>query len=553
MSKVQTNYKRVKSTKHINSFQQYLFPDLLQIASKQVTSHKIRDKISLRSQCEKLNILINKMGLENAWYSILATHIYQLQQPRFDYLLKQKEFSNASIQDLDILDSTSIGEIANLYEYSLSYFNRDKRKQEGQYFTPDDVSQVMAQKALFFPAGKIWIDPCSGVGNLSFWLIKLQQNSESFLINQIYLIDKDPLALFITRTLFTLAFQNKSESLFLDIASRFIVADFLSSSNLPAFDFAILNPPYVEVESDNRFKTAEARNLYAYFLEKVISLSKGFVSITPQTFTHGQKFRTLRQLLLTNMKDISIYCFDNVPDTIFRGVKFGSTNTNKTNSIRASIIVAKAESKSPSFRITPLLRWRTKERSQMLAHIDDYLTNVETSPDIFPKIQKDLLPFYYEIRKTKRCLAHLVSPRPTLYKLVIPSTPRYYISALRKEVRRSSFKILYFYNEQEYDLAYLLLNSSFAYWWWRINDGGMTISEKTLLSLPIPDGIHIDKQLISKLECSEFINRVVKKNAGKNNENVKHNIKLIEEINQKLFPKCASTFKPLHNNSVFEI
>ncbi|MEW6608974.1 MAG: N-6 DNA methylase [bacterium] len=514
---------------------------------------ELKQKDISKFAIQKLNILIDKFGIDNAWYSILATHIYKLRQSHFDYLLKQKEFSNANIQDSDILDSISIGEIATLYEYSLSRFNRDRRKQEGQYFTPTDVAQVMAKKALSFPMGKIWVDPCSGVGNLSFWLVKLQENPESFLVNQLYLIDKDALALFIARTLFTLAFQNKSRSLFLDIAPRFIVADFLFSPNLPVFDFAILNPPYVEVEPDNLFKSAKSRNLYAYFLERVIKLSKGFVSISPQTFTHGQRFRTLRQLLLTNMRDISIYCFDNVPDTIFRGFKFGSTNTNKVNSIRAGIIVAKTESESRSFRITPLLRWRTKERAKMLEHIDDYLTNVEAISDIFPKIQKELLPLYNELSKTKKCLAYLISSHPTPYKLVIPSTPRYFISALRKEVNRSSFRILYFYNKQEYDLAYLLLNSSFAYWWWRINDGGMTISEKTLLSLPILDNIPVDRQLISKLEYSELTNRVVKKNAGKNNENVKHNACLIEEINQKIFPKFASAFKHLHNNSVINI
>ena len=552
VSKSKLNYKQ-KRAMSTDFFQQYLFPDLLPIAPKQKFSHEIRSKLPLKLKCEKLNTLINKFGFENAWYSILATHIYKLHQPSFDYLLEQKELSNAIILDADILDSLSIGEIGTLYEFSLTLINRDKRKQQGQYFTPDDVAQVMAKKTLSFPEGKIWVDPCSGVGNLSFWLVKLQKDPESFLINKLYLIDKDAFALFIARTLFTLAFQNKSKNLFLDIAPRFIVADFLFSSNLPAFDFAILNPPYVEVEPDNKFETAKARNLYAYFLERVIKLSKGFISISPQTFTHAQRFRSLRQLLLTNMKDISIYCFDNVPDTIFRGIKFGSTNTNKVNSTRAAIIVAKAESKFPSFRITPLLRWRAQERPKMLEHIDDYLTNVEPSPDIFPKIQKDLLPLYKDIRKIKKCLANIVSSRQTRYKLIVPSTPRYFISALRREVRRSSFRILYFYNKQDYDLAYLLLNSCFAYWWWRINDGGMTISEKTLLSLPILDNIPIDPLLISELEQSELTNRVVKRNAGKDNENVKHNTELVEKIDQRLFPKFAPALKRLHNNSDISI
>ncbi len=189
----------------------------------------------------------------------------------------------------------------------------------------------------------------------------------------------------------------------------------------------------------------------------------------------------------------------------------------------------------------------------MLERIDDYLTLVEPCVDVFPKIQKELLPLYYEVKKVKKSLAHLVSIRLTQYKLIIPTTPRYFISALRTKVNRCSFRTLYFYNKKDYDLVYLLLNSSYTYWWWRINDGGMMISKKTLLSLPIPDNIPVNTLLISKIEQSELTNRVFKKNAGKNNENVKHKAGLIEEINQNLFPRFAPSFKCLHNNSVITI
>lgn len=541
-------HKNISISKKTDVFQSCLFIDAPSVIKRKKNTHTIKTNLKLR--LETIKELIDKFGLERAWYSILATHIYHIQQPSFDYLLMQKEFSTVKILDFDVLDSVSIGEIATFYEYSLSYFNRDKRQEEGQYFTPDDIACLMAKKTHVFGPDKIWVDPCSGIGNLSYWLVKLQRDPERFLVHQLYLMDKDPLALFIARTLFTLSFQKKSKNLFFDLESRLIVADFLSSNNIPVFDFAILNPPYVEVSPpDKMFKTAHARNLYAYFLEKVIELSKGFVSISPQTFTHSQRFKTLRQLLLTKMKDISIYCFDNVPDTIFRGFKYGSTNTNKVNSIRASIIVAHSESQSISFRITPLLRWRCNERSDMLEHIDDYLTSIEPHPEIFPKLQKDLVFLYHEIRKSQKCLVHLVSPHPTHYKLIIPSTPRYFISALKITVNRTSFKSLYFYNQKDCDIAYLLLNSSYFYWWWRIHDGGMTISERTLLSLPVPDNIPVDTMLISKLEQSEHINRVVKKNAGKNNENVKHSIDLIYEINQKLFPQYASALIRLHNNS----
>ena len=344
--------------------------------------------------------------------------------------------------------------------------------------------------------------------------------------------------------------KKKDPKLFENIKSRFIVADFLLSDNLPKYDYAILNPPYVIVEPNMRFETRSARDLYVYFLERVIKTSTGFVSITPQTFTNGQKFNSLRRLLLNNFNKIDVYCFDNVPDNIFRGIKFGSKNTNIANSTRAGIIIANQNSAKRIFRITPLLKWRVKERQQLLDSVDDYLAEITPREDMFPKLQKELLPLYNIARKQEKILAHLVSHRPTPYKLIVPSTPRYFISALKTSVERSSFKTLYFYNEKERDIAYLLLNSSYMYWWWRINDGGMTISEKTLLTLPVMDNLVVDKDLLLKIERSEKTNRVIKRNAGKDNENVKHDPSLVKEINQCIFPNFANALEILHGNSV---
>jgi len=499
---------------------------------------------------ERFNLLLEKLGLEKAWYSILATYLKNSDRKDLLYILNEKEFSNTEIQDFDFLANLSVGEISVLYEYSLAHVDRDKRKQEGQYFTPDDVAQVMAKKAATFPKNKVWIDPCSGVGNLSYWLTKYQDNPEEFLKNNLILIDRDKLALFIARFILATHFQKTEKKLFEKIKTNFVVADFLLSDNLPKHDYAILNPPYVVVEPDNRFETSEARDLYAYFLEKVIKTSAGFVSITPQTFTNGQKFNSLRKLLISSFTDICVYCFDNVPDNIFRGIKFGSKNTNTANSTRAGIIVACQNGDKQTFKITPLLRWRVKDRQKLLNSVDSFLAEITPRVDMFPKLQKDLLPLYEMIRSQHKILAHFVSRRQTQYKLTVPSTPRYFISALKRSVERSSFKTLYFYSERERDLAYLLLNSSYMYWWWRVNDGGMTISEKTLLTLPIIEDVVIDEKLLSKIEHSEITNRVVKRNAGKDNENVKHDLSLINEINKKIFPRFASALEALHSNSV---
>lgn len=499
---------------------------------------------------KKFNSLIDNLGLDKAWYSILATHLLKIGRVDLKYILKAVEFKDVEPSAIDYLSGLSIGEISALYEYSLAYTDRDKRKQEGQYFTPDDVAQVMAKKAAVFPKNKIWVDPCCGVGNLSFWLVSNQDNPEDFLLDSIYLVDRDKLALFIARFLLAVNFQNKISRLFEKIAMRFIVADYLSSANLPKYDYAILNPPYVNVELDARFETGAARDLYAYFLERVIKTSAGFVSITPQTFTNGQKFNSLRKLLLDNFTALNVYCFDNVPDNIFRGIKFGSKNSNSANSTRAGIIVAQKNDGKQIFKITPLLRWRVKERQMLLDSVDNFLVAVKPKEDIFPKLNRELVSLYDLAKKQRKIMAHLVSRRPTNYKLIVPSTPRYFISALKHAVERSSFRTLYFYSAREQDVAYLLLNSSYMYWWWRVNDGGMTISERTLLTLPIVEEVGVNQILLNKIEESEKTNRVVKRNAGKDNENVKHDQSLVEEINRYLFPAFASSLRLLHNNSV---
>ena len=145
-------------------------------------------------------------------------------------------------------------------------------------------------------------------------------------------------------------------------------------------------------------------------------------------------------------------------------------------------------------------------------------------------------------------LGELFSSRPTRYFLHVPSAPRYFIPALKKPVQRASQKTLYFRNSKERDFAYLLINSSFMYWWWRVRDGGMTLSSETISSLPLLN-FEIDKNLISALEKSEKTNKVYKQNAGAAQENVKHPTELMNRLNKIVIPEYAELLLSLHNNS----
>jgi hypothetical protein len=518
------------------------------MASPYTTS---RRSVIYQLPIQQFNQLLDVHGLRQTWYAVLAAHIQQSERGDVQYMLRDAFFADVVPLSCDFLRGLSIGEISVLYEYSLAYVDTQQRKSAGQYFTPDDVAKLMAERARKFPKNGVWIDPCSGVGNLSYWLISLMDDSEQFLATRMFFVDKDALALFIARCICTMHFQKNDGDLFNTIAPRFIVADFLDeTATLPAYDFAILNPPYVVVHKDERFESAGARDLYAYFLERVAKTTKGFVSITPQAFTNGQKFLSLREVLLRECAHMDVYCFDNVPDAMFRGIKFGSQNTNTVNSTRAGIIVAqKNRAAQKRFRITPLLRWRTHERDLFFHNIDTFLTDNTPSAVLFPKVHRDLAALYRTVCAYPNTLGDMLSKEKTAYELVIPSMPRYFISALKTPVSRSSMRRVYFKSEHERNIAYILLNSSYMYWWWRVCDGGMTISEYTLRSLPVDTTLVPAAHLVDMLEQSELLHKVVKKNAGKANENVKHPMSVVRTLNEYLFPSHSIFLEHVHHNS----
>ena len=506
---------------------------------------------------KKLDSLLAKHGIKKTWLSLLATHLEGKKQ--FEYILLDPNFSKAEKFPNNFLENLSIGEVSILYEYSVTRTNSKSRKSNGQFFTPDDVADFMASYSINFGRG-VWLDPCSGIGNLSWHLVAAQKDPESFLLNELILSDKDELALLVARCLLTISFQSKNLNLFNDIENKFVKFDFLSVAdtgdydlfsskesleNIPKHDFVIVNPPYLSTKIDSRFETAKSGDLYAYFLENIIKSSRGFISITPQSFTNAKKFTSLRKLLLQNYSNLKIFTFDNVPANIFKGIKFGSTNSNQSNSIRAAIVVAMPGKGKP--QITSLLRWRSTERKFLFKNIEEFLSDVVLTEQFFPKVSSDYKELYNKI-SSRSTLKELCVSKRTKFALHVPSAPRYFIPALKKPVKRASQKVLYFATEEDRNYAYMVINSSLLYWWWRVRDGGMTLSLETLTSLPLPE-FKINKKIVLDLENSEKTSKVYKQNAGAAQENVKHPKSLIDKLNQAVIPEYAILLGRLHENS----
>jgi hypothetical protein len=194
-----------------------------------------------------------------------------------------------------------------------------------------------------------------------------------------------------------------------------------------------------------------------------------------------------------------------------------------------------------------LIRWRSSEREILFKRIGGFLSDVPLSEDFFPKVSKAYKDLFMSVRELPT-LGEICQTRPTKFPLYVPSAPRYFIPALKKPVQRASQKTLYFSNAADRDRAYLLINSSFMYWWWRVRDGGMTLSLETIQSLPLLQ-FQVEDRLVIALQKSEKTNKVYKQNAGAAQENVKHPKDLLMEVNNCVIPEFSSLLISLHENS----
>jgi hypothetical protein len=302
-------------------------------------------------------------------------------------------------------------------------------------------------------------------------------------------------------------------------------------------------------------------------MEKIILNSSASVIITPFSFINSDKFYSLRKIL--NNYNGCIFSFDNVPANIFNGRKHGIFNTNYVNSVRAAITVVKNKSDIKGFRVSPLIRFQTSERSRLLNKDvldsllpDNYLT-VSEKQARYPKCFKSLQDVYNTwVSMSDSIFNDLLSDSITEYKLDVPTTCRYYLSATKRNLQRNGKNTFYFKDENSYYYAYCLLNSSFAYWHWRLFDGGITYPIGLLKTIPIriqslsSDELNLLKKIVNDVQNKESDFLVYKKNATEMQENVKFPDEYRNQFNDFILKtlqisKQHDIFNSVHSNHIF--
>lgn len=288
------------------------------------------------------------------------------------------------------------------------------------------------------------------------------------------------------------------------------------------------NPPYVEVKLDDYstrdFDTWECRNLSAYFLEQVLKLlpNNSVISqVVPISLIHSKRMKSVRELILNKSKSIRIESFDCVPGYMFDQGKVGS-NSNTAITQRIAIISIEVGRNLTYFSSSRFMRWRGEERNYLFQSINSVQLNKELYaidywPSIGSKQEKEILT---KILDCSKSVKNLTSKNQS-YQLYIPDSTRYFISAVHEDLNRGQ-KILYFEDSESRDLVQVLLNSDLFYWYWRITDGGFSVSLGTLNGFPLPSADNIESHrseistIAKKLRSKKVMNycRVIKSNKG---------------------------------------
>jgi len=291
---------------------------------------------------------------------------------------------------------------------------------------------------------------------------------------------------------------------------------------------ALGNPPYVEVklEPNNypNFETRKSRNLSAYFLEqaiKILPLGSIVSQVVPISLIHSERMESFRSFLINRSKSIRIESYDCVPGYMFDQGKIGS-NSNTSITQRIAIIQLTTGEDLRRFVTSRYMRWRGDERNHLFDAIPSIRLNKQQYtkglwPSIGTKKEKQVLT---QVFSNKRNLSDLIS-KDGKVTLFIPNSTRYFISAVHENLGRGQ-QTLKLIDEQSRDLVQVIINSEFFYWYWRVTDGGFSVSLNTIKNLRLPSSENVNfherdiRKIAKKLRSKKIMNhcRVVKSNKG---------------------------------------
>lgn len=384
-------------------------------------------------------------------------------------------------------------------ERDLAYYtackSEDARKKSGSYYTPVDVANYFwnqyfyangiadAQSATKFIFSHRFIEPSCGSGVLAYALLgkllELGVSLEAMRALDLHLVDINDFALEYSRRQFSLINETLGDNFF---SPHFVNEDFLSfrgiKSGKPTVFFG--NPPFVSNQ-----RGATWKNTYADFMDRCLQEATQLAAIhfiVPLSIAFSRDYSALRNKL--RQQNFAVYAshFDNIPDTLFKSGKPESSNSNKANSQRCTIVSA-ISAKEHRLYSSELYRWNTADRATFLsrcARFED-VTNYKLG-DQFIRPSSPEMAEYLQCSKFKFSLGDLTQKNGG-HSLYVGGVARNYIS-VRGEVA-SGVQTFNFKNKNDfYRFLGLIVSDVFLDYWRSVGDG-FHVTRANILDFPI--------------------------------------------------------------------
>jgi len=263
--------------------------------------------------------------------------------------------------------------------------------------------------------------------------------------------------------------------------------DFLSWARIAKCKNVVFvgNPPFVSNPRGSKW-----RNLFADFLSAMLEFPavKGISLVLPLSICFSRDYSKLREMIRDSGFGTSISSYDNIPDCLFKAGKPDSTNTNRANSQRCSILMMGRRSQEIS-EATPLISWTKRKRESVLSSIPVY-RSIQTwrGGEQFPRLQSDRIVRYLMLAKDHPKLQTLLTRSGTA-SFEVSSVARNYIGIREPSSSRlGSIPILVVSDDARW-IVFQVLSSSLFYEYWRTFGDGFHVTREIIGRFPLYEGL----------------------------------------------------------------
>ncbi|OLA79931.1 MAG: hypothetical protein BHW57_05195 [Azospirillum sp. 47_25] len=418
----------------------------------------------------------------------------------------------------------------------------EKRKGNGVYYTPEDVSTFIILNSFALlnnENGKLFnninslftqidktiiaktiLDPTCGTGAFLVRAFdakvelakKIYGNNISdevllLIVKSLYGNDIDMFSTYISQTRILFKVINLSltiniRKLLNILKENFFNFDFVSSSNKikKKFDFIIGNPPYVEKSKCQQSSFVRYGNIYADVVDNSLNLlnNNGVLGyIIPLSYVSTSRFSTLRDVIKNNTNVEYLLSFADRPDCLFSGVH------QKLNIILAK----KQKSDKHDIFTSDYIYWYKNQRKSLFDNLNVSL-NSFVNNSYYPKLGNDLeQKIYHKISKGLYNINSLVGSGDK--KLYVNMRAAFWIKSFITQPYKSNEYKEFLFDEEKVHLVNIILNSSLFWWLWvKISDcWHLTNKEFSVFSIPDLSNINYSKVITLSKKINEELDK----------------------------------------------